>query len=79
MYKLIFCIIIFIFSIGKINATPLYQDDNNSLDLSGWLGVALLDEQSSELVDNSSRVNFTFQRNEKDGWSSFATTEWGLI
>lgn len=77
MKKTLFSIIFTLFS-GLSNATPLYQDDINTLNLNGWLGVALRDELKTEIIDNSSRINFSFERTEINGWSSFAVAEWGI-
>lgn len=70
--------IIFTFFSGMTNATPLYEDEINTLNLNGWLGIALRDELETEIIDNSSRINFSFERTENNGWTSFAITEWGI-
>ncbi|AVV84894.1 porin [Shewanella putrefaciens] len=60
-------------------AIELYKDSKNSLDLSGWLGFAALnDSHDTSVIDDLSRVRFSFERNEKHGWTAFATTEWGI-
>jgi predicted porin len=61
------------------NAIELYKDEKNSLNMSGWLGFAALnDSHETSVIDDSSRIRFRFDRGEKNGWSSFAVTEWGI-
>lgn len=60
-------------------AVELYKDQKNTLDLTGWLGFAALnDSHDTSVIDDSSRLRFSFERSEKNGWTAFATTEWGI-
>ena len=60
-------------------AVELYKDQKNTLDLTGWLGFAALnDGHDTSVIDDSSRLRFSFERSERNGWTAFATTEWGI-
>lgn len=60
-------------------AVELYKDQKNTLDLTGWLGFAALnDSHDTSVIDDSSRLRFSFERSERNGWTAFATTEWGI-
>ncbi|QFU22178.1 porin [Shewanella eurypsychrophilus] len=64
---------------GTAQAAEIYKDDTNSINMMGWLGFAALNDGSdTAVVDNFSRIGFRFDRQEKNGWRSFAHTEWGI-
>nr|WP_220740504.1 porin [Shewanella sp. c952] len=61
------------------NAAEIYKNENSSINLTGWLGFAAInDGDKTSVNDNLSRFRFSFEREEKNGWHSFARTEWGL-
>jgi len=61
------------------NAAEIYKNENSSINLTGWLGFAAInDGDTTSVNDNLSRFRFSFEREEKNGWRSFARTEWGL-
>ncbi|QYJ75091.1 porin [Shewanella sp. FJAT-52076] len=61
------------------NAMELYNDNKNSLGLTGWLGFnALYDGDETAVNDNLSQLRFTFEREERNGWRAYAVTEWGV-
>lgn len=64
---------------SSANAMELYNDNKNSLGLTGWLGFnALYDGDETAVNDNLSQLRFTFEREERNGWRAYAVTEWGV-
>lgn len=60
-------------------AVPLYNQDGNRFSLGGYASIALTrTEGETELVNTSSRVNFTFNRNLINGWQAEAKVEWAF-
>ena len=61
------------------NALELYKDEKNSLTLTGWLGFAAVnDSHETDVVNNLSQMSFNFEREERNGWTAYARTEWGI-
>lgn len=53
---------------SSVNAMELYNDNKNSLGLTGWLGFnALYDGDETAVNDNLSQLRFTFEREEQIG------------
>lgn len=68
-----------LFFTEAVQSVELYNDQTNSVNMMGWLGFAALnDGHETSVIDNFSRVGFRFDRQEKNGWHSFAHTEWGI-
>lgn len=64
---------------GSAQGMEVYKDEKNTVNMMGWLGFAALNDGSdTAVVDNFSRIGFRFDREEKNGWRSFAHTEWGI-
>lgn len=66
------------------HATELYSDDNRSVSLTGRADILFISEREadaageSEIVDNGSRINFTFQQDLTTTTSVQAVFEWGI-
>ncbi|QYJ80989.1 porin [Shewanella aegiceratis] len=77
--KLLALLIPSVLMASSAQAIELYKDQTNALNMMGWLGFAAVnDGDDTAVVDNFSRVGFRFDRQEKNGWRSFAHTEWGI-
>ena len=77
--KLLALLVPSILMAGSAQAVEIYNDQTNSIKMMGWLGFAAInDTHDTAVVDNFSRVGFRFDRQEKNGWRSFAHTEWGI-
>ncbi|GIU04983.1 porin [Shewanella sp. c952] len=77
--KLMALLIPSILMASSAQAVELYNDQTNSVNMIGWLGFAAInDTHDTAVVDNFSRIGFRFDRKEKNGWRSFAHTEWGI-
>ncbi|MBR9728592.1 porin [Shewanella intestini] len=77
--KLLAVLIPTLLVVGSAHATELYKDDQNSVNMMGWLGFAATNDSHDTVIqDNFSRIGFRFDRQEKNGWRSFAHTEWGI-
>jgi predicted porin len=68
-----------LFTVGSANAFELYNDDTNSVTMSGWLGFATVnDTHETSVVNDLSQMRFNFERQERNGWTAFARSEWGI-
>ena len=64
---------------GSAQAIDLYNDDTNSFGISGWLGFAAYnDGHETSVIDDTSRIRLSFERKERNGWTAYAVTEWGI-
>lgn len=64
---------------GSAQAIELYKDDSNSFGISGWLGFAAYnDGHETSVIDDTSRIRLSFERKERNGWTAYAATEWGI-
>ncbi|MGF1724978.1 porin [Photobacterium nomapromontoriensis] len=66
-------------TIPTASAIEIYKDSKNDASIGGYAGVRLLTtDNTTEVVNGSSRINFNFQHTLTDGWSAYSTFEWGV-
>jgi predicted porin len=60
-------------------AVELYKDDTNALNVGGYVDVRVINTQGqTEVVNGTSRINFSFERKLKNDWMALALVEWGV-
>jgi len=62
-------------------AAEVFKQGSNSLDIGGYANLMLSQTSGSDKIDvadNSSRINFSFNKGLKSGWSTQAKYEFGL-
>lgn len=63
----------------SISATEIYKDAHNQLTLGGYADFSVLDtNNTTEIVNNSSRINFQFSHRLDNGLKAYSTLEWGV-
>ncbi|MEC4726624.1 porin [Shewanella sp. D64] len=63
----------------SISATELYKDAKNQLTLGGYGDFSVLNtNDTTEVVNNASRINFQFSHKLSNGLKAFSTMEWGI-
>ncbi|MCL1065383.1 porin [Shewanella olleyana] len=61
------------------SAIEIYKDDKNSVEIGGFVDARVYHGQdTTEVVNGASRINFGFDRQMGDGWNAFAKLEWGV-
>ncbi|WP_144206518.1 porin [Shewanella donghaensis] len=61
------------------SAIEIYKDDKNSVEIGGFIDARVYHGQdTTEVVNGASRINFGFDRQMGDGWNTFAKLEWGV-
>ncbi len=61
------------------SAIEIYKDDKNSVEIGGFIDARVYHGQdTTEVVNGASRINFGFDRQMGDGWNAFAKLEWGV-
>lgn len=65
--------------VPTVSAIEIYKDSKNDATIGGYAGVRLLTtDDTTEVVNGSSRINFNFQHTLTDGWRAYSTFEWGV-
>ncbi|GLS83873.1 porin [Paraferrimonas haliotis] len=63
----------------SVLAFEVYNDDVNSLTIGGYADIRAVNTQdTTEIIDGTSRINFDFVRQMGNGWSTQAKMEWGV-
>ncbi|MBT1443176.1 porin [Shewanella sp. JM162201] len=66
-------------SIPAASAIEIYKDDKNAVTIGGFIDARVINTQdTTELVNGYSRINFGFERQLSDGWKAFSLLEWGV-
>ncbi|QSX31255.1 porin [Shewanella cyperi] len=61
------------------SAIEVYKDSKNAVAIGGFVDARVIHTQdTTEVVNGASRINFDFNRQLKDGWRAFAMLEWGV-
>ena len=65
---------------GQAMALEVYNDDVNSLEIGGKIGVETVKSNGSdaEMQDASPRINFKYAHKFQSGWTGSAVAEWGF-
>ncbi|KEQ16479.1 porin [Endozoicomonas numazuensis] len=65
---------------GQAMALEVYNDDVNSLEIGGKIGVKTVKSNGSdaEMKDASPRINFKYAHKFASGWTGSAVAEWGF-
>ena len=57
----------------------VYKDERNSMSVGGFIDVRIINTQNqTEVVNGTSRINFKFDRELKQGWTALGRVEWGV-
>jgi len=65
--------------VPSVSAIEIYKDDKNAVEIGGWIDARIINTQGATEVENgSSRINFGFTRDMREGWKTFAKIEWGV-
>jgi predicted porin len=57
----------------------VYKDERNSMSVGGFIDVRIINTQNqTEVVNGTSRINFKFDRELKQGWTALGRLEWGV-
>lgn len=63
----------------SISATEIYKDAQNQLTLGGYADFSVLNtDDTTEIVNNASRINFQFSHRLNNGLKAYSTLEWGV-
>lgn len=62
-----------------VSAIEIYKDDKNAVSIGGFIDArAIHTQDTTEVVNGASRINFGFERALSHDWRAFALLEWGI-
>jgi len=68
-----------IISPSVFSEVNVYKDERNSMSVGGFIDVRIINTQNqTEIVNGTSRINFKFDRELKQGWTALGRVEWGV-
>ncbi|TMN82901.1 MULTISPECIES: porin [unclassified Pseudoalteromonas] len=77
--KLTSMLIATIISPSVFSEVNVYKDERNSMSVGGFIDVRIINTQNqTEIVNGTSRINFKFDRELKQGWTALGRVEWGV-
>lgn len=64
---------------STVSAIEIYKDETNAVAIGGFIDARVINTQdTTEVVNGASRINFAFSRQLKNGWQASALLEWGV-
>lgn len=65
--------------VPTVSAIEIYKDETNAVAIGGFIDARIINTQdTTEVVNGASRINFAFSRQLKNDWQAYALLEWGV-